>query len=428
MLTTLLHSATLTALVMLVLFTGTLIWRQIQQHQQGDRLFKAELDVLKAQLDLFTSPVAKVATEEEQVAWSGFRKFRIDRKVIEPGGCCSFYLKPHDGRPLPAFLPGQFLTFKLKIPGQVKDITRCYSLSDHPNPDYFRVTIKRVPPPPKSPELPPGLSSNHFHDNLHEGDILDVRAPSGAFHLDVMARSPVVLIGGGIGVTPVLSMLNYIVTAPIKRETWFFYGVRNGSEVIHREHLESIANTYPHVHIRICYSDPLEGELAGRDFQHGERVSVDLFKRELPHNSYDFYTCGPPPMMESITKGLQEWSVEEEQIHYEAFGPATVKKVAKAEASGNSADAGELVAVNFAGSKQTLTWDGKHSSLLEFAEANGIAMDSGCRAGNCGSCVTTVRDGGVSYPSGKPGFAVEKGCCLACVAVPKVGTVLVLDA
>lgn len=427
MLTTLLHSTALLALVLLVLYTSALIWRQIRQFQQSEQRFKAELNTFKAELDLYTSPVAKAAVEEQSVAWSGFRKFRIDRKVPEPGGCCSFYLKPHDGRPLPAFMPGQFLTFKLKVPGQAKDITRCYSLSDSPNPDYYRVTIKRVPPPPKSPELPPGLSSNHFHDNLHEGDILDVKAPSGGFHLDVMSRSPVVLIGGGIGVTPVLSMLNYISTAPIQRETWFFYGVRNGSEVIHREHLQNIAQTHPNVKIRICYSDPVEGELVGRDFQHGERVSVDLFKRELPHNNYDFYTCGPPPMMESITKGLQEWMVDDEQIHYEAFGPATVKKVAKPEAA-NGAVAAESVAVSFAGSKQTHTWDGKHASLLEFAEANGIAMDSGCRAGNCGSCVTTVREGAVSYPSGKPGFAVEKGCCLACVAVPQAGTALVLDA
>jgi len=86
-------------------------------------------------------------------------------------------------------------------------VTRCYSLSDSPNPQYYRVTIKRVPPPPKSPELPPGVSSNHFHSNVNEGDILDVKAPSGNFHIDVEAQSPMVLIGGGIGVTPMLSMV-----------------------------------------------------------------------------------------------------------------------------------------------------------------------------------------------------------------------------
>ena len=160
-------------------------------------VFVHENALFKARIDMMANPVSKAANDKGSAAWSGFRKFRVAKKIMEKGDCCSFYLEPHDGRELPAFLPGQYLTFKLKVPGQPKEVTRCYSLSDSPNPQYYRVTIKRVPPPPKSPELPPGVSSNHFNSNVNEGDILDVKAPSGNFHIDVEAQSPVVLIGGG---------------------------------------------------------------------------------------------------------------------------------------------------------------------------------------------------------------------------------------
>ncbi len=425
MMTTFIHSIALLGTLLILAYLALMTRDLVQQQARTRRRFDDENALFKARLELLTSPIVKVANDQETAAWSGFRKFRVARKEMEGGGCCSFYLAPHDGRPLPSFLPGQYLTFKLKVPGQARDVTRCYSLSDSPNPEYYRVTIKRVPPPPKSPELPAGVSSNHFHDNVEIGDILDVKAPGGNFHLDVEARSPVVLIGGGVGLTPVMSMLNYLITAPVKREIWFFYGVRNGAEHIQKDHLNVIAKNHSNVRINVCYSDPVEGEEPGKDFQFAERVSVDLFKRELQVNNFDFYTCGPPPMMESITKGLTEWGVPETRIHYEAFGPATVKKVAKPEAVVSGAAA---IDVKFVNSNKTVGWTGGSSSLLELAEANGIKIDSGCRAGNCGTCLTTIREGEVDYPSGKPGYGIEKGCCLACVAVPKAGVVLALDA
>ncbi len=427
MMTTLVHSIALLGTLLILVYMALMTKGLLRRYAHAEALFENQNALFKARIDLMSSPVGKAANDKSAAAWSGFRKFRVAKKIMEKGDCCSFYLEPHDGRELPGFMPGQYLTFKLKVPGQPKEVTRCYSLSDSPNPNYYRVTIKRVPPPPKSPELPPGVSSNHFHNNVQEGDILDVKAPGGNFHIDVESRSPVVLIGGGIGVTPMLSILNYLITSPIKREVHFFYGVRNGSEHMHKDLLNQIAREHSNVRINVCYSDAVEGEVQGKDFQFGERVSVDLFKRELQVNNYDFYTCGPPPMMESITKGLQEWGVPDSKIHYEAFGPATVKKVAKPEAAAAAAE-GPALEVKFVNSNRTVNWSSASSSILELAEANGIKLDSGCRAGNCGSCVTTVRSGEVEYPSGKPGFDVEKGCCLACVAVPKAGTALSLDA
>ena len=412
------HSIALLSAALTLAYLGFLAHGAWRHQARMAQLYEDERAMLRARLDLIATPVAKVAAEKSQAAWSGFRKFRVEGKVLEAESCCSFYLAPHDGRPLPAFLPGQYLTFRLQIPEQPREMTRCYSLSDSPDhPDYYRVTIKRIPPPPKSTDVPPGLVSSHFHDRLQVGDIVDVKAPSGRFHLDVNSRTPVVLIGGGIGVTPALSMLNYLIAAPGKREVWFFYGVRNGREHVLKDYLREIAEQNPQVHLVLCYSDPLPGEEPEKDYTFSERVSVDLFKRVLEVNNFDFYICGPPPMMESLVKDLSEWGVPEERINFEAFGPASVKKLPKAESAQVADTAG--VEVSFVRAGKTVPWSNATGSLLELAEAHGIRIDSGCRAGSCGTCITAIRDGQVDYPSGKPDFDIEKGSCLACVAVPK---------
>lgn len=389
---------------------------------RAGRLQDERRALLRAQLDRIGS-ACQLERERQELSWSGFRKFRIAGKVLEADSICSFYFEPHDKRPLPGFLPGQYLTFQLDIPGQTKPVIRCYSLSDSPTrKEHYRCTIKQLPPPRDKPEAPGGLVSGHFHQNLEVGDIVDVKAPSGHFHLNVDGDGPVVLIGGGIGLTPVLSMLNYLTDNNSPREIRFFYGVRNSSEHVMKDYLNELAAKHPNVHLHICYSDPLPSDEPGRDYQHNERVSVDLFKQVLPSNNYDYFLCGPPPMMASVTEGLEKWGVPDSRVHFEAFGPASVKKVSHPE---TVAQEGSGIEVEFARSGKKLTWDGSANSLLEFAEANGIAMDCGCRAGSCGSCQTAVRSGSVNYTK-EPDFEAEDGSCLTCVSVPK--SALSLDA
>ena len=382
--------------------------------------WRREISVGQAEQELFrkhakeTLYIAQVNRAREQTTWNGYRKFYIDRKVPEPGGVCSFYLKPHDHRPIPPFEPGQFLTFRLKVPGQVKPVIRCYSLSDSPlEQGYYRVSIKKTPPPPDQPDLPPGLSSNFFHDHLNEGDVVDVAAPNGHFFMDTKSERPIVLIGGGIGLTPVLSMLNTIALSESKRETWFFYGVRNKTEHAMAEHLHQLAEKHDNINLVVCYSQPTEDCVPAVDFQVQGFVSVDLFKRLLPSNNYEFYVCGPPPMMSSITSGLEEWGVPEDDINFEAFGPATVKKTPAAEHT----DAALGTTITFDMSGKSVTWNGDGRSILELAEQNGVDIDSGCRAGNCGTCATAIKSGRVKYLS-EPGSPQEEGTCLVCIAVP----------
>ena len=164
----------------------------------------------------------------------------------------------------------------------------------------------------------------------------------------------------------------------------------------------------------ICYSQPGPDDVLDEDYHHAERVSVDLLKRLLPSSNYSYYTCGPAAMMNQISQELKDWGVPKEHVHYEAFGPATVKSVSKAIPE---AATGSELEVAFSRSGKTLVWDGTHPSLLDFAEANGVMIDSGCRAGNCGTCLTAIRSGKVDYLS-EPGAPIEEGSCLACIAVP----------
>ena len=373
-----------------------------------------EGDLLKVRVDQIIE-AKRLENEKARLSWNGFRKFKVVSKVKETHDITSFYLSPHDGKPLPSFFPGQFLTFQLNIEGNTHPVVRCYSLSDSPHhPDRYRVSIKKVPPPRNDPKAPPGLVSNHFHESINENDILDVKAPSGQFYLDIHAKGPVVLLAGGVGITPVLSMLNALVEIESQREIWFCLGVRNKKEHIMKEHLEKVAKENPNVNLQVFYSSPAETDFKEKDYHIEGRVKVSSLINLLPSNNYDFYICAPPPMVEDLRNDLAAWGVPKTSIHFEAFGPATVKKCT----TNSKSEDVPKIDVSFTKSGKVFSWDPNLTSLLELAENNGIPLDSGCRAGNCGTCLTAIKSGEVSYV-GEPGSLPEEGSCLACIAVPK---------
>lgn len=143
---------------------------------------------------------------------------------------------------------------------------------------------------------------------------------------------------------------------------------------------------------------------------------------QLPLKPYEFYICGPTPMMESLVMGLEEWGVPERRIHFEAFGPASIKRRRAVELPPSDATASDIL-VTFAKSGKQLPWQPTAGSLLEFAEANGLAVDSGCRAGGCGTCQTTIKSGEVAYIQ-PPDYDPEPGSCLLCVCTPRTSVTL----
>lgn len=352
----------------------------------------------------------RVQRERVDLAWHGWRKFRILSMENETDTVTSFYLVPHDKKPLPIFLPGQYLTIQVRLPNQIKPLIRCYSLSCSPSRDFYRISVKREGPHPDMSARPPGLVSNFLHDSIVEGDFIDVKSPSGSFYLDLSRHTPIVLIAGGIGVTPVFSMLDAVIAQGSMREIWFFLGVRNRQDHPMYGQLIDYAKRYDNLRLVVCYSDPTEACKEGLDYHRQGFVSVNLMREFLHSNNYDFYFCGPPGMMESLHAGFSDWGVPSTCLHYESFGPATVSKKPKNNHQ-TSFD------ISFLRSNKKLTWNNDFGSILDFAEENGIAVDSGCRSGNCGACATAISSGDIDYVN-IPGELPEEGTCLICSAVP----------
>ena len=347
-------------------------------------------------------------------AWAGFREFRVARREFEDAAQtqCSFYLEPIDGAVLPPFLAGQFLTFEVKT-GDARTLTRCYSLSDRPSSTSYRVTIKRLASPAGRPDLSQGESSCHFHDHIREGDVLKVKAPAGVFVIDPDETVSVVLIAGGIGITPLMSMLAWCALVQPSRSIHLYYGVRNRLEHAFKTALEELAASHPTFHLQIAYSQPSEGDAQGVDFQHEGYVDADLLRRTLPNRRHQFYVCGPPPMMASLIPALEAWGIPKDDIHHEAFGPASVRAGAPVQAAAGVAP----VEVRFRRSGRTLVWQGEDANLLDFAERHGLVVESGCRSGSCGSCDVRVLSGTVRYRQ-KPDHDVAAGHCLLCIGTP----------
>ncbi len=366
------------------------------------------------------------APKTSEVAWAGWREFRVASRVYEDlqRNQCSFYLKPVDGVRLPAFKPGQFLTFQLPLPNQV--LTRCYSLSDRPSADHYRITIKRQNAPLSKVGVVPGLASNQFHDAIQMGDVVRVLAPSGSFFIDPDPSSDVVLIAGGIGITPLLSMLLWCIDEQPKRGIYLYYGVHDGDQHVFKAQLAQLAATHPNFHPTVAYSQPRLNDELGRDFQLQGHVDMTLLKNTLPRGRHQFYLCGPAPMMESLVSGLVSWGVASKDIHFEAFGPASIgtnNATANASQTATQGVGGRSFEVQFLQSARTLLWTASSGTLLSFAEKNAINIESGCRVGNCGACETQLISGSIRYAV-KPSYDVAIGNCLLCVSVPSTNVVL----
>ena len=348
--------------------------------------------------------------------WSGYRNFRVDRLQKETPNCTSVYLVPEDGKPIPGFQPGQHLTLRFRIPGQNKPVVRCYSLSDAPGKPYYRITVKRITPSRDRPELRPGKLSEFVNGNLRIGDQIEVKSPTGSFFLRQSSNKPIVMLAGGIGITPMISMINHLVQNQPDRLVVLAYGVHGGGDHAFKEILDQVSNANPNINLITCYSQAAATDKLGADYHFEGFVSVDLLRKVLPDNNCEFYLCGPPAFMESLYKGLVSWSVAESDIQFEAFGPASIQP-AKQESTDTSAATQPQTTVTFANSDTSAVWDGSCDSILELAEANQIEIDSGCQAGSCGTCQTELISGSVTYPEGLQ-VDCEPGHCLVCIARP----------
>ncbi|WP_045515634.1 NO-inducible flavohemoprotein [Neobacillus niacini] len=268
--------------------------------------------------DAFISVEAEmyVEAEKQQGGWDGFRSFVVDRKVKESDVITSFYLKPTDHKEIAHFLPGQYISIKLEIDGEEFTHIRQYSLSDAPGKDYYRISVKRE----AGTANPNGMVSNYLHDVVTEGEILKVSAPAGDFVLDTEKTTPVVLLSGGVGLTPMLSMLKTVVEVQPQRKVTFIHAAANGTVHALREEVETLTSL-EHVNSFFFYDSPTEDDRKNNSFDVEGYVTQEWLVKNIPTVEADFYFCGPLPFMKSINRSLKDLGVNEDRIHFEFFGP-----------------------------------------------------------------------------------------------------------
>ena len=249
---------------------------------------------------------AYAAKEAAQGGWRGTRKFTVARKVRESDEITSFYLRPADGGALLDFKPGQFIALRLVIDGE--EVRRNYSLSAAPNGHEYRISVKREPN---------GKVSNYLHDHVIEEDTLDVFAPSGDFTLEDSTK-PLVLISGGVGITPTLAMLR--VALKTSRPVHFIHASRHGGVHAFRHFIDELATRNPQLKRFYVYEKP-----RAEDSVHDAAGYLDeaRLREFMPASSdVDVYFLGPKAFMKAIKKHLKALGVPAAQIRYEFFGPA----------------------------------------------------------------------------------------------------------
>ena len=355
---------------------------------------------------------AFIRTLLQRREWTGFRNFRLLRRETEADGIHSLVLQPHDGRPVQGHAAGQFLTVRFYLPGEAEPTVRCYSLSRaHAGGREYRITVRHQPPPPDAPPGTPwGRASTHLCRTMEVGQILEVAPPAGEFTLERAAGRPLVLIAGGVGITPFLAMLDELQRNDPGREVWLFRSVRRRADRV------DLGPGPAGLREVVCITGAGAEDGPPGEREHRGRISVDLLRRWLPSSNYEFYLCGPPAMNRALAGDLRAWGVPDATIHSEVFSSPTQQAVRRTAIADGPEDRRHEIRFRRAGA--SLTWTPADGTLLDLALAHGVHLPSGCRLGNCGTCATPVLAGEARALS-RPAVPVEGGSCLVCISVPE---------
>jgi ferredoxin-NADP reductase/MOSC domain-containing protein YiiM len=365
-----------------------------------------------------TTGNAGLVTASGPPAWPGFRPLTVTAIERESSTVSSLCLADPAGPPVPAALPGQFLTLRLYTgedgPGS---LLRSYSLSGRPGDDHYRISVKRERD---------GAGSRYLHTSARVGDTFEVAAPRGTFTLRP-GQAPVLLVSAGVGATPVLAMLHALAAVRSEREVWWLHGARNGDEQPFAAESAALLAALPHAHRHVCYSSPGPADRRGRDYDRAGRLSADVLSGlDLPRDA-EAYLCGPAPFMREMSGALVDL-VAPARIRTEVFGaePSLTPGIAPVPErpphppAGAPGD-GPLVA--FARSGLSVRWGRDYTSLLDLAEACDVPARWSCRTGVCHTCETSMLAGAVAYapdPVDLPG----DGNVLTCCAQPRDDVVL----
>ena len=259
-------------------------------------------------------------TVSQSGGWNDFRDFTVAKKVKESEVITSFYLQPKDGKGIPTFTPGQYISIRVKIAGEEYTHIRQYSLSDSPEKEYYRISVKKETS--SSEHIPNGKVSTYLHDTIQEGDTLEVTAPAGDFVLDVESTEPVVFLSGGVGITPMISMLNTIATQQPNRKVTFIHAAINGTTHAMHEHVKELSNQSENIEYYLCYEKPTEKDLLNKEYTKEGYMDLPWIDSIVKDKNASFYFCGPIPFMKTVNNTLKELGISSDKIHFEFFGPA----------------------------------------------------------------------------------------------------------
>lgn len=296
----------------------------------GRHLLGAVVDVLGDAVDQPTLDAWTVAYEQlaqimigveaklyDSASWSGFRPFKVIRKHVESDEITSFYLAPADGSSAGGFEPGQYVSVVRYVDKLGVDQPRQYSLSDAPHGRWLRISVKRES---GRGEAHPGHVSNLMHDGVTEGTVVHVSAPMGEFTLDRAKDTPVVLMSGGVGITPMASMLATLIVAKSARPVTFVHACRNASVHAFRDWLHEVADKHPDFRRAVFYETANASDRAGVDYDFEGRLDIGRIEEAVLLPDADYYLCGPVAFMREQLDALVARGVDPQRIHTEIFG------------------------------------------------------------------------------------------------------------
>lgn len=294
--------------------------------------------------DLFIATEQKIYQEHQQTkgSWLGWRDFIISKKVKESDEITSFYLVPKDGGALPEYKAGQYVTVRVFVPELGIKQPRQYSLSDCASGNYFRISVKREQAKVEGQD--PGYVSSTLHEHLNVNDVVELSAPTGNFFL-VNPEKTNVLISAGVGLTPMVAMLNQLLTentdpsakisfwqkikaqfspTEAKPSVHFIHATRGSRVHAMKNAIQGLAEQHDNLNVFVAYEHPEQQDVLGQDYHTKGRLDLSTLDRKwLPENA-DYYLCGPMPFMQIQNKALLALGIPQENIHSEAFGTGGV--------------------------------------------------------------------------------------------------------
>ncbi len=267
--------------------------------------------LIAAEADLYAEAAARPG------GWRGWRNFVVRHKRRDSDIVTSFFLEPEDGAAVADFEPGQYISVAVDVPRLGLQQIRQYSLSDAPNGRGYRISVKREADTAASAAA--GDVSNLLHDQVQRGGVVRITPPFGAFHIDRNATTPVVLVSGGVGLTPLVSMLKTLLRDSDRRVV-FVHGARNGRVHAMRERIKAVADTNRRLTSIVFYDAPLDDDVQGYDYDHVGLIDLRRVAGAVIVPDADYYVCGPVPFMRLQVQTLKSLGVAEGRLHYEVFG------------------------------------------------------------------------------------------------------------